>query len=219
MTRMEKYQAVRNQIAYDIKENANIWQQEQILENYRQQLMKIDEEYFTAIFTDLNHELNLINFENHLLTTTDEKLKDHDKYALEKMLVDINNTIEQFTTKTVSEPSILLDDINSEYKTLITSMHNKIGEFQTQLESKISDVKLFVKSLETKYQKHKLHARDFKQGLNEINDQYHNFQDELQQIKTKTKNNHQASLIIFSIIIICLILVAILLLLLITYIN
>lgn len=216
MTRMEKYQAVRNQIAHDIKDNANIWQQEQMLENYRQKLMKIDKEYFTAIFKDLNHELNLINFETHLLTTNDEKLKDNDKYVLEKMLVDINNTLEHFTMKVVNEPLVPLDDINREYKTLITSMHNKIGEFQTHLESKISDVKLFVKSLETKYQKHKLNVRDFKQGLIEINDQHNNFQDELQKIKTK--NNYKTSLTIFSIII-CLVLVVTLILLLIAYID
>ncbi|WP_342275767.1 hypothetical protein [Spiroplasma endosymbiont of Nebria brevicollis] len=215
MTRMEKYQSVRNQIAQDIKDNANIWQQEQMLENYRQKLMKIDKEYFTAIFKDLNHELNLINFETHLLTTNDEKLKDNDKYVLEKMLVDINNTLEHFTTKVVNEPSSL-DDINPEYKTLITSMHNKIVEFQTHLESKISDVRLFIKSLETKYQKHKLNVRDFKQGLIEINDQHNNFQDELQKIKTK--NNYKTSLTIFSIII-CLVLVVTLILLLITYID
>lgn len=215
MTRMEKYQAVRNQIAHDIKDNAIIWEQEQILENYRQKLIKIDKIYFDTIFKDLNHELNLINFETHLLTTNDEKLKDNDKYALEKMLVDINNTLEHFTTKIIIEPSMSLDDINPEYKTLITSMHNKIGQFQTQLESKISDVKLFVKSLETKYQKHKLHEQDFKQRLKEINEQHNNFQDELQQNKTKT--NYQTSLTIFSIIIVCLILVAVLLLLLIAY--
>lgn len=217
MTRMEKYKNLREQIAKEIKENSKIWDQEQKIENYRQQLIKVDKAYFQPIFESLNSDLNLINFENYFLKNNEQHLNDNDKLILENMLENINNILEKYSTSLDDETDISLINTNLEYQTLINSLHNKISQFQKDLESKINDVKNFVKNLEFKYKKYKLNNNDFNKELKEIHQQYNNFQDELQ--KNKIKNNYQWSLIVFSIIIVCLILTVMLVLSLILFIK
>lgn len=218
MTRMEKYKGLREQVAQEIKENSKIWEQEQKLENYHQQLIKVDKTYFEPIFQNLNSDLNLINFENYFIKNNEQHLDDNDKLVLENILEKINDTLEKHSTNIdfkIVDMSLI--NTNLEYQTLINSMHNKISEFQKDLESKIHDVKNFVKNLELKYKKYKLNNSEFNKELKEINQQHNNFQDELQKIKIK--NNYKWSLTIFSIIIICLILVVLLVLSLILFIK
>lgn len=217
MTRMEKYKDLREQIAKEIKENSKIWEQEQKIANYHQQLIKVDKAYFEPIFQSLNSDLNLINFENYFIKNNEQHLDDNDKLILEHMLENINSALEKYSTNIDYEVDMSLINTNLEYKTLINSMHNKIGEFQKDLESKIHDVKNFVKNLEFKYKKYKLNNNEFNKELKEINQQHNNFQDELQKIKIK--NNYKWSLTVFSIIIVCLILVVILVLSLILFIK
>lgn len=211
MTRMEKYKVLREQIAKEIKDNSKLWAAEQKIENYHQQLIKVDKAYFGPFFQNLNSELNLINFEDYFIKNNEQYLDENDKLLLANMLESINNILEKYSTaidlEVIDTPLITT---NLEYQTLINSMHNKINEFQKNLESKIHDVKNFVKNLEFKYKKYKLNNNEFSKKLKEIDQQHNNFQDELQKIKIK--NNYQWSLIIFSIIIVCLILVVMLVL-------
>lgn len=217
MTRMEKYKNLREQIAKEIKENSKIWEQEQKIEKYYQQLIKVDKAYFEPIFQSLNSDLNLINFENYFIKNNEQHLDDNDKLILENMLENINNILEKYSTNIDYEADMPLINTNLEYQTLINSMHNKISEFQKDLESKIHDVQNFVKNLEFKYKKYKLNNNEFNKELKEINQQHNNFQDELQKIKIK--NNYKWSLTVFSITIICLILVVVLVLSLILFIK
>ncbi|WP_338979620.1 hypothetical protein [Spiroplasma endosymbiont of Lasioglossum malachurum] len=218
MTRMEKYKSLREQIAKEIKENSKLWEQEQKIENYYQQLIKIDKSYFEPIFQKLNSDLNLVNFENYFIKNNEQHLDDNDKLILENMLENINNILKKYSENIDFEiVDVPLISTNLEYQTLINSMHNKINEFQKDLESKIHDVKNFVKNLEFKYKKYKINNSDLNKELKEINQEHNNFQDELQ--KVKIKNNYKWSLIVFSIIIICLILIVVLVLSLILFIK
>ncbi|WP_252320708.1 MULTISPECIES: hypothetical protein [unclassified Spiroplasma] len=218
MTRMEKYKSLREQIAKEIKENSKLWEQEQKIENYYQQLIKIDKSYFEPIFQKLNSDLNLVNFENYFIKNNEQHLDDNDKLILENMLENINNILKKYSENIDFEiVDVPLISTNLEYQTLINSMHNKINEFQKDLESKIHDVKNFVKNLEFKYKKYKINNSDLNKELKEINQEHNNFQDELQ--KVKIKNNYKWSLTVFSIIIICLILIVVLVLSLILFIK
>ncbi|MBP1527040.1 hypothetical protein [Spiroplasma endosymbiont of Dactylopius coccus] len=218
MTRMEKYKSLREQIAKEIKENSKLWEQEQKIENYYQQLIKIDKSYFEPIFQKLNSDLNLVNFENYFIKNNEQHLDDDDKLILENMLENINNILKKYSENIDFEiVDLPLISTNLEYQTLINSMHNKINEFQKDLESKIHDVKNFVKNLEFKYKKYKINNSDLNKELKEINQEHNNFQDELQ--KVKIKNNYKWSLTVFSIIIICLILIVVLVLSLILFIK
>ncbi|WP_342257273.1 hypothetical protein [Spiroplasma endosymbiont of Nomada ruficornis] len=218
MTRMEKYKSLREQIAKEIKENSKLWEQEQKIENYYQQLIKIDKSYFEPIFQKLNSDLNLVNFENYFIKNNEQHLDDNDKLILENMLENINNILKKYSENIYFEiVDVPLISTNLEYQTLINSMHNKINEFQKDLESKIHDVKNFVKNLEFKYKKYKINNSDLNKELKEINQEHNNFQDELQ--KVKIKNNYKWSLTVFSIIIICLILIVVLVLSLILFIK
>lgn len=214
MTRMEKYKSLREQIAKEIKENSKLWEQEQKIENYYQQLIKIDKSYFDPIFQKLNSDLNLVNFENYFIKNNEQHLDDNDKLILE----NINNILKKYSENIDFEiVDVPLISTNLEYQTLINSMHNKINEFQKDLESKIHDVKNFVKNLEFKYKKYKINNSDLNKGLKEINQEHNNFQDELQKIKIKL--HYKWSLTVFSIIIICLILIVVLVLSLILFIK
>ncbi|WJG70394.1 hypothetical protein [Spiroplasma ixodetis] len=218
MTRMEKYKSLREQIAKEIKENSKLWEQEQKIENYYQQLIKIDKSYFEPIFQKLNSDLNLVNFENYFIKNNEQHLDDNDKLILENMLENINNILKKYSENIDFEiVDVPLISTNLEYQTLINSMHNKINEFQKDLESKIHDVKNFVKNLEFKYKKYKINNSHLNKGLKEINQEHNNFQDELQKIKIK--HNYKWSLTVFSIIIICLILIVVLVLSLILFIK
>ncbi|WP_342260646.1 hypothetical protein [Spiroplasma endosymbiont of Notiophilus biguttatus] len=218
MTRMEKYKSLREQITKEIKENSKLWEQEQKIENYYQQLIKIDKAYFEPIFQKLNSDLNLVNFENYFIKNNEQHLDDNDKLILENMLENINNILKKYSENIDFEiVDVPLININLEYQTLINSMDNKINEFQKDLESKIHDVKNFVKNLEFKYKKYKINNSDLNKGLKEINQEHNNFQDELQKIKIK--HNYKWSLTVFSIIIICLILIVVLVLSLILFIK
>ncbi len=218
MTRMEKYKSLREQIAKEIKENSKLWEQEQKIENYYQQLIKIDKSYFEPIFQKLNSDLNLVNFENYFIKNNEQHLDDNDKLISENMLENINNILKKYSENIDFEiVDVPLISTNLEYQTLINSMHNKINEFQKDLESKIHDVKNFVKNLEFKYKKYKINNSDLNKELKEINQEHNNFQDELQ--KVKIKNNYKWSLTVFSIIIICLILIVVLVLSLILFIK
>lgn len=218
MTRMEKYKSLREQIAKEIKENSKLWEQEQKIENYYQQLIKIDKSYFEPIFQKLNSDLNLVNFENYFIKNNEQHLDDNDKLILENMLENINNILKKYSENIDFEiVDVQLISTNLEYQTLINSMHNKINKFQKDLESKIHDVKNFVKNLEFKYKKYKINNSDLNKELKEINQEHNNFQDELQ--KVKIKNNYKWSLTVFSIIIICLILIVVLVLSLILFIK
>lgn len=218
MTRMEKYKSLREQIAKEIKENSKLWEQEKKIENYYQQLIKIDKSYFKPIFQKLNSDLNLVNFENYFIKNNEQHLDDNDKLILENMLENINNILKKYSENIDFEiVDVPLISTNLEYQTLINSMHNKINEFQKDLESKIHDVKNFVKNLEFKYKKYKINNSDLNKELKEINQEHNNFQDELQ--KVKIKNNYKWSLTVFSIIIIFLILIVVLVLSLILFIK
>ncbi|WP_425377465.1 hypothetical protein [Spiroplasma endosymbiont of Aleiodes alternator] len=215
---MEKYKSLREQIAKEIKENSKLWEQEQKIENYYQQLIKIDKSYFEPIFQKLNSDLNLVNFENYFIKNNEQHLDDNDKLISENMLENINNILKKYSENIDFEiVDVPLISTNLEYQTLINSMHNKINEFQKDLESKIHDVKNFVKNLEFKYKKYKINNSDLNKELKEINQEHNNFQDELQ--KVKIKNNYKWSLTVFSIIIICLILIVVLVLSLILFIK
>lgn len=205
MTRMEKYKTLREQIAKDIKANTEIWVQEQKLENYRLQLIKVDKSYFAPIFETLHQDLNLINFENSFIKNDDQNLKTNDKLLLTKMLANINNVLAQYSEKNIKPAPIdtVLESNNLQYKTIINSMNDKMVEFQKKLASKINEVQIFINSLEQKYQNIKLAPTAVNEKLNQINIDHQNFEEQLQQIKTKI--NYKVSLVIFTIIISCLV--------------
>lgn len=213
MTRVEKYQQLRSQIAKEIQENALIWEQEKKIEQYKNQLLKMNKDYFTPIIKKINDNLKLINLDNILLKNNYQYLTPKDKYLLIKLLSDLNNIFESYQPKTQDfaiEKTLV--DYPLEYATLISSINQKIMKFEKNLESKIKDINTFVYALERKYQKNNL-SQEFEKSIKEIKFNSNKLQDDFQQLKIKGKNSYKSSFIFFIIIIIGLIGIVVLLLL------
>lgn len=213
MTRTEKYQKLRNQITKDIQDNALIWEQEKKIEQYQNQLLKLDQDYFAPIVKKVNDQLKLINLENSALRNSYEYLEPKDKYLLIKILSDINNVFESYQPNTNFEDNKVLVDYPLEYATLIDNMNQKIVEFEKNLESKINNINAFVKSLEKKYQKDN-NSQDFEKSIKEIKVNSNKLQDDFHQLKIKGKNSYKVSFVFFGIIIVSLALIVVLLVLL-----
>lgn len=213
MTRIEKYQAVRNQIVKDIQENALVWEQEKKIEQYQNQLLKMNQEYFAPIIKKINDHLKLLNLDTLAAKNNFEYLEPKDKYLLIKILSDINNVFESYQPSTEEFENSRVVDYPLEYATLIESMNQKIVEFEKNLESKMSSINAFVKSLEKKYQKDNT-SQDFEISSKEIKINSNKLQDDFQQLKVKGKNNYKVSFAFFATIIISLILIVVLLVLL-----
>lgn len=213
MTRIEKYQVVRNQIVKDIQENALVWEQEKKIEQYQNQLLKLNQEYFAPIIKKINDHLKLLNLDTLAAKNNFEYLEPKDKYLLIKILSDINNVFESYQPSTEEFESSKIVDYPLEYATLIESMNQKILEFEKNLESKMSSINAFVKSLEKKYQKENT-SQDFEISSKEIKINSNKLQDDFQQLKVKGKNNYKVSFAFFATIIISLILIVVLLVLL-----
>lgn len=212
MTRVEKYQQLRTQIAKEMQENALIWEQEKKLEQYQNQLLKLNKDYFTPIIKKLNENLKLINLDSMLLKNKYQYLTPKDKYLLIKLLSDLNNIFESYQPKT--EEFVLdktLVDYPLEYATLIGSINQKIMEFEQNLESKIKNINTFVYALEKKYQKDNL-SQDFEKSIKEIKINSNKLQDDFQQLKIKGKNSYKISFVFFTIVLVVLIAIVVLLL-------
>lgn len=214
MTRVEKYQGLRKQIIKDIQENALIWEQEKKIEQYENQLLKLNQEYFSPIIKKVNDHLKLLNLDNSGDKNNFEYLEPKDKYLLIKILSDINNVFESYqpSSEDIANEKALVD-YPLEYATLIESINHKIVEFEQNLESKMSSINAFVKSLEKKYQKEN-NSQDFEKSIKEIKANSNRLQDDFQQLKVKGKNSYKISFIFFSIIIVSLVLIVVLLVLL-----
>lgn len=213
MTRVEKYQQLRTQITKEIQENALIWEQEKKIEQYKNQLLKLNKDYFAPVIKKLNDSLKLINLDSILLKNNYQYLTPKDKYLLIKLLSDLNNIFESYQPKTQDfaiEKTLV--DYPLEYATLISSINQKIVEFEKNLESKIKNINTFVYALEKKYQKDNL-SQDFEKSIKEIKLNSNKLQDDFQQLKIKGKNSYKSSVIFFIIIIVVLIAVVVLLLL------
>lgn len=213
MTRIERYQTLRDQITKDIQENALIWAEEKKLEQYQNHLLKLNQEYFAPIIKNINNQLKLLNLENNVLKNNYEYLEAKDKYLLIKILSDINNVFESYQPITNIVTDKVLVDYPLEYATLIDSMNNKIIEFEKNLESKINNINAFVKSLEKKYQKDNT-SQDFEKSNQEIKINSNKLQDDFHQLKVKGKNNYKVSFVFFATIIVSLVLIVVLLVLL-----
>lgn len=214
MTRIEKYQTLRNQIVKDIQENAAIWEQEKKIEQYQTQLLKMNQGYFEPIFKKINHNLKLLNLDNVAGQNNFEYLKPKDKYLLIKILSDINNVFESYQPNNeIFENEKVLVDYPLEYATLIESMNQKIVEFEKNLESKMSSINTFVKSLEKQYQKEN-NSQEFEKSIKEIKLNSNKLQDDFAQLKVKGKNSYKISFIFFATIIVSLVLIVVLLVLL-----
>ncbi|MDQ7982794.1 MAG: hypothetical protein REH79_01065 [Spiroplasma sp.] len=214
MTRVEKYHQLRNQITKEIQENAVIWEQEKKIEQYKNQLLKMNHDYFAPIIKKLDDSLKLINLESILLKNNYQYLAPKDKYLLIKLLSDLNNIFESYQPKSqncVIEKTVV--DYPLEYATLINSINQKIAEFETNLESKINDINAFSHAIERKYQKDNT-SQNFDQSIKDIKVNSNKLQDDFQQLKIKGKNSYKISLFLFAIIIIALIVIVVLLLLL-----
>lgn len=214
MTRIEKYQTIRNQIMKDIQENALVWDQEKKIEQYESQLLKLNKEYFAPIIKKVNNHLKLLNLDNAATKNNFEYLEPKDKYLLIKILSDINNIFESYQPNSeVFENENAIVDYPLEYATLIESMNQKIVEFEKNLESKMSSINAFVKSLEKKYQKDN-NSQEFEKSIKEIKINNNKLQDDFQQLKVKGKNSYKISFIFFATIIVSLVLIVVLLVLL-----
>lgn len=217
MTRIEKYKNLRNQIAKDIQENAVIWEQEKKLEQYQNQLLKLDQEYFAPIIKKVNDSLKLINLDNVTFKNNYQYLNQKDKYLLIKLLSDINNVFEAYQPKNESLMNgKVLVDYPLEYVTLIDSMNQKIIEFEKNLESKITGINAFVKSLEKKYQKD-ISLQNLEKINQDIKVTNNKFHDEFQHLKIKGKNNYKVSFAFFATILVSLALIVVLLVLLVVF--
>lgn len=217
MTRIEKYKNLRNQIAKDIQENAVIWEQEKKLEQYQNQLLKLNQEHFAPIIKKVNDSLKLINLDSITFKNNYQYLNQKDKYLLIKLLSDINNVFEAYQPKNENlMNSKVLVNYPLEYVTLIDSMNQKIVEFEKNLESKISDINAFVKLLETKYQKDisLQNLEKINQDIKVTNNKLH---DEFQHLKVKGKNNYKVSFAFFAIILVSLAFIVVLLVLLVVF--
>ncbi|MBE4703941.1 hypothetical protein [Spiroplasma platyhelix] len=215
MTRIDKYQPVRNQITKDIQENALIWEQEKKIEQYENQLLKLNKEYFAPIIKNVNDHLKLLNLDNIAAKNNFEYLETKDKYLLIKILSDINNVFESYqpNSESYERDKEKLVDYPLEYATLIESMNQKIVEFEKNLESKMSSINAFVKSLEKKYQKDN-NSQEFEKSIKEIKINNNKLQDDFQQLKVKGKNSYKISFVFFATIIVSLVLIVVLLVLL-----
>lgn len=214
MTRIEKYQNLRDEILKDIQENVLIWEQEKKIEQYQNQLLKLNQEYFAPIIKKVNDSLKLINLDSVAFKNNYEYLEAKDKYLLIKILSDINNVFESYqpNNENLAVEKVLVD-YPLEYVTLIDSMNQKIVEFEKNLESKITSINTFVKSLEKKYQKDN-NSQEFEKSIKEIKVNSNKLQDDFQQLKVKGKNNYKISFIFFVTIIVSLVLIVVLLVLL-----
>ncbi|MGL5268844.1 MAG: hypothetical protein ACRC8P_03725 [Spiroplasma sp.] len=214
MTRIEKYQNLRNQITKDIQENALIWEQEKKLEQYQNQLLKLNQEYFAPIIKKTNDNLKLINLDSVIFKNNYQYLNPKDKYLLIKILSDINNVFETYQpgNKDLMDEKILVD-YPLEYVTLIDSMNQKIVEFEKNLESKIININIFVKSLEKKYQKDS-NTQNFEKSNQEIKFNSNKLHDDFQHLKVKGKNSYKISFVFFTTILVSLVLIVVLLVLL-----
>lgn len=213
MTRIEKYQQLRNQITKEIQENALIWEQEKKIEQYKNQLLKLNKDYFTPIIEKLNNSLKLVNLDSILLKNNYQYLTPKDKYLLIKLLSDLNNIFESYQPKTEDfgiEKTLV--DYPLEYATLINNINQNIVDFEKNLESKIKDINAFVHALERKYQKDNT-SQDFEKSIKDIKINSNKLQDDFQQLKIKGKNRYKTSFLFFMAIIIALILIVVLLLL------
>lgn len=215
MTRIEKYQKLRERIAKEIQDNAVIWEQQNKLEQYQQALLKVNSEHFTPIIKNINDSLNLINLENNILKNNHQYLEIKDKYLLVKILSDINQIFETYKNLKIKDNNsqIVIVDYPVEYATLIDGMHNKISEFEKNLESKIKDINAFVKSIEKKYQKDNS-TQNFNSSLEQIKQDNNKLQEEYHQLKVKGKTSYKISFIFFAGIVVSLIVIVVLLILL-----
>lgn len=213
MTRIQKYQVLRDQIAKDIQESSLIWQQEQKIEKYQNQLLQLNKEYFAPIIKKINNHLKLINLESVSFKSNYEYLEQKDKYLLIKILSDINSVFEEYQLEEDKDSEKVLVDYPLEYSALINNMNQKIVDFERNLESKINDINAFVRDLEKKYKKDSS-SQNFDKSFKEIKINANKLQDNFQQLRVKGKNNYKVSFIFFATIIVSLILIVVLLILL-----